>query len=181
MLKSFGEKWWEYQVSIFKIDEPNAFAYYGSFDRKAIGVTTGFLKRFNTDELNFAIAHELGHHKHRHHVVTVTTEVISRIGWFVLFYLKFVNPFTVIFNIGFHLFKKVLYRDQEYEADEFAVNALWGAGLTQRGGITFFEKLSRMEEKACSSKFLRKILTVLFSNHPESAKRLERIREMVKF
>lgn len=178
LIKRFGDRWWRYKVTVFNSKEPNAFAYW-SGSKNAIGVTTALAQRFTADEINFTVAHEYAHHLKNHLTVKLKTELIHRGGFWILHTLNLLSPFTLAVGGIFHLFKKALYKSDEYEADRVAVEFLHRAGLTQRGAITLFEKFLKLEPKM--HWFVRKLGNLFFENHPYTEKRLEKIRKLIKF
>ncbi len=178
-IERLGEQPCEYyKVKVFFTDIENAFAYETS-QGKAIGVTDKFLKRFNLDELNFAIAHEIAHHRKSHNSVRFWTEVLTGGGFRLFSSLGILTGWMGFLTAGVvQLLKKEFYKSEEHEADELAVQYLKEAGLTQQGAITFFEKLSERDSRRG---FLRKVINLFLEDHPYPEKRLERIRGLVEF
>jgi len=89
----------------------------------------------------------------------------------VLQTLNLINPFTLAVGGIFHLFKKALYKSEEYEADRVAIELLSKAGLTQRGAITLFEKF--LKKSLSKIGLLEKSQTFLIEDHPYTEKRLK--------
>lgn len=178
IIERLGEQPYEYKVKVFFTDTENAFAYETS-QKKAIGVTDKFLKRFNLDELNFAIAHEIAHHRKSHNSVRFWTELLTRSGFQLFSSLGILTGWTGFLTAGVvQLFKKKFYKSEEHEADELAVQYLKEAGLTQQGAITFFEKICKIDSRRG---FLKKVINLFLEDHPYPEKRLERIRGLVEF
>lgn len=177
LLRRLGENPFKYKVKIFFADEINAFAYLST--KRAVGVTDKLIKKFSVDELNFALAHEIAHHRNSHLSVKFWTEVFTRGGIRILASVGILTGWLGFLTTGMvQFFKKGLYKKEEYEADEFAVQYLKEAGLTQRGALTFFEKLQKVDS---DRGFIRKILNLFLEDHPYPEKRLERIKSFVEF
>jgi len=182
LIKRLGEKPWQYRIRVFstlEIEGPNAFAYYEG-ERKAIGITEDFIKRFNSDEINFAIAHELAHHREEHSIVRVWTEILSRAGLSLLFWAFKISTFSsFLISSLVHIAKKTLYKSEEEEADLLAIDTLKKAGLSQRGGETFFLKL--LKGAPPRRGVFKKIINAVLEDHPLPEKRLEKIKGLIAF
>jgi len=165
--------------SSFEIKGPNAFAYYKG-NKKAIGITEDFVKRFDSNEINFAIAHELAHHRKNHAIIRVWSEILSRAGLSLIFWMFKISSLpSFLISSLVHLTKKALYKSEEEEADLLAIEALKKAGLSQRGGETFFLKLLRYNP--VRKGFLRRVVNIVLEDHPLPEKRLEKVRGLIEF
>ncbi len=68
-------------VAVADSDLPNAFATGRSPSKSVVCVTTGLLRRLDTDELEGVLAHELSHVAHRDvAVMTIASHSVRR-GW----------------------------------------------------------------------------------------------------
>ena len=64
-------------------------------------------------------------------------------------------------------------RDAEREADEYAVQEMYDAGIDPEGIAIFFEKLLKLQKRIPSK------LEQLFSTHPPTAERVATIRSHI--
>ncbi len=182
LIERLGEDSDQYIIKVFnslEIEGPNAFAYYEG-DKKAIGITEDFVKGFNSNEINFAIAHELAHHKKKHGIIKVWSEILSRVGLSLIFWIFKVSSIpSFLISSLVHLTKKAFYKSEEEEADTIAIEILKSAGLSQRGAETFFLKLLKYDPPKRG--LFRKLLNIIFEDHPFPEKRLEKIRGLIEF
>ncbi len=161
------------------MEGPNACAFYIG-EKKAIGITEDFIKGFNSDEINFAIAHELAHHKKKHFIVQMWTEILSGAGISLLFWVLKISFFsTFLISSIVHISKKCLYKSEEQEADLLAIVILKKAGLSQRAGETIFLKFLKIDQP--TGGIFRKIINAVLDDHPLLEKRLEKVKRLIEF
>jgi Zn-dependent protease with chaperone function len=151
-----------YEFKILNIDEPNAIALPGG----VVYVTRGLLETVTSDdELAFVIAHEVGHVvcKHARKAISQDT-VISILASILLGGAPQVLRSAA--DVLYTLQRLGYSRNQEREADSYALNYMIAAGYNPMGAITML------------SKFLDKKLKGLeryFSTHPGADERIERL------
>lgn len=155
----------DWDVYIIDKEVLNAFALPG-------GNTfyyTGLIK-YLEDEASFAgvMAHEFAHSDRRH-----TTNRMTKIYGYqvVLSMLLGNNPSlaaTIAADLALGLQALAFSRDDEYEADEYAVKYIYPSTLDARGVAYFFEQME-LEEGAD--------WMVYFSTHPHPSDRIEKIYE----
>lgn len=183
-----GEGFFEYKIKIIKEPSINAFAYTNtSFlidkdNKKYIAVTTGLLKKCSKDEVNFAIAHELSHHRNNDIIVKFYSQFFSMlikfgIGFFKLFKTGTILGFLASFGIEMGV--NFLLKKQELRADIDAFNYLNDAGLNPEGGIKFFERLKNSKDNA-EKTILGKILLLILDDHPFLEKRIKEQKELIR-
>ena len=132
-----GQKVRQLNYRLVTIDEslPNAFALPGGI----IGLTHGILNEpFGVVGLATIIAHELGHHQHRHVVKRFTSTILS----------------TMLLSGGSGSLTSILKlmslknsRDQERQADSFAAKLVFDAYGTVKGAEKFFEHIGGSDSK----------------------------------
>lgn len=155
----------------------NAFAYFSK--GKAIAITDEAVKRLTVNELNFAFAHELAHHKKKHLLVQIFSNLTLFGGMKLLGFLGITLPIQILALGLAHIGLKAVHKMEEHEADTMAVEMLNEAGLTQRGSITFFERILKDEPK--NKKFLHRLRYLFLDDHPWVEKRLENVRSLFRF
>jgi len=141
---------------------PNAFAWPGG----GVGVTPELFDLVKTEiGLAFVLAHELGHHEHRH-----TLKRLSRgLLWGLIASLAgSAEPTTG--SSFLHLGMLANSRAQEAEADAFAMALVHQAYGTTNGASEFFEIMQAKDGWAFSS---------FHRTHPLSGDRLEFIQDWI--
>jgi len=162
----------EYTFRVTAQDEVNAFALPGGW----LYVNRGLIAAAaNESELAGVVAHEIGHVVGRHGARQIT----KQFGLAVLVDLalgedddrslsrEMAGQFT---SIGGGLTLLKYGRDAEREADHFAVEQTYAAGIDPIGMATFFEKLLALHESAPEG------VAVWFSTHPPTRERIARVR-----
>ncbi len=158
-------------VGVFDSTSENAFMIAGGFLR----VTNKLLDSVTSEnELAFIICHELGHFHHRH--------PLKRLGRglsviFALSYLGFNGTDIDLAGKGIQFGELANSRDQETEADEFALECLNKKYGHVNGSTSFFERLQKLESNSNPSQMnpKRYILT-----HPITYDRIEKLKEWTK-
>jgi len=134
------------------------------------------LVRFCKNEEEFAgvIAHEVGHNEYRHHQKTFLAKGL----YHELSSLREINNRGVsrdlggfLNDLGFLAYKG-FRRLNENEADAYVVNAFFKSGYDVKKSSAFSEMLVRLT----GSRSYANIKNCLYSSHPESKERLERVR-----
>jgi predicted Zn-dependent protease len=162
----------EFKLSVVKDDTVNAFALPGGY----IFVHTGLLSFARTDgEIAGVLAHEIAHIDRRHSMQAVGRAV----GLSLLLELVINNKdndakeqIRKIGGIALNLAQLGYSRENEYEADRFAVTFMTQAGFQKRDLANFFR---RLEAKSGGSgpDFLQ-----FLSTHPPTSERIKRIESM---
>lgn len=187
------------KIAIVPSDTPNAFATGRNEDNAVVAATQGILQTLNDDELKGVLAHEVGHIQNRDMMVMSIAATLAgaitfmaRMVWFqMMFSRRRINPIflvaMILAPIGAIIIKLAISRKREFMADRK------GAEISKnpRALASALEKLSAknksnpMKSKSTttsslfivnpfkSSGFVR-----LFSSHPPTEERVERLREM---
>lgn len=153
----------EYQIYVVDSDEFNAFALPG----KTIVINTPILNSFDQNVLEFVIAHELGHFANNDHMKGLGRKLAKAVILAVFINRSGSEGIDTILspvNLAFS-------RDAEYRADLYAMELLDEKGLDLKGGITFLEYVLDAEGDS---------FTDYFSTHPNSQKRIERMRGYIE-
>lgn len=153
----------------------NAFALPG----RKIAVTTGLLRRIHSSEELLAIlGHELGHVELRHNLSEFIRASMAGFAWGVL-----VGDFSGAFVVDPSLMKQAgemaLSREMEEEADHYGAERLVATGHSPKALASALDAITMKEEdEEETNAFLRflKPLLDLFSTHPETSKRVARLR-----
>jgi predicted Zn-dependent protease len=145
--------------------EPNAVAVPGG----GVGVTQGLLDRVQTETgLAMVLAHELGHHQHRH--------ALKRIGRGLIFTIALGlilgGDVASVAQIGLDVAETSYSRGQETESDEFGLRRLFQTYGTTEGCLEFFEMMQK-EFETDSQRWM-----AFFSTHPLTSERIAHLREL---
>ena len=149
-----------YRLTLVDLGAPNAFAMPGGI----IAVTPELLEMVETEiGLAFVIAHEIGHHEHRH--------VTKGMGHSLLLALVFSwfseGAAGAILSQAQDLASRRYSRQAEREADDFAIQLILRKYGTLTGAGEFFQKIAEISGESEFSAY--------FSTHPQSRERLKRI------
>lgn len=183
---------------------PNAFATGRSPSHAAVAVTSGIMEILTDDELEAVLAHELGHVKNRDMLVsTVAATMAGAISYLAQFAFYFggssdddnANPLAMLLAvilapIAAMLIQMAVSRSREYLADEHS-HAVLGTGEPLARALRKLEdwKLSQPPIDASPSQeasahlmfanmFSIHGLAALFSTHPSTEDRVERLKEL---
>ena len=179
-------------------DVPNAFATGRSPKRSAVAVTRGLMDKLDDSEVEAVLAHELSHVKHRDTLVsTMAATLGGALTWFAYLFwfgsdernrnaLSYVLLF-ILAPLAAMLVRLSITRSREYLADR------GGAGIADPLKLaSALEKISAsvkerpMRGNAAASHlfivnpFSAGNIAGLFSTHPSTESRVERLKAMSK-
>ena len=142
---------------------PNAFAAPGG----VIMVTPELLALVESDEgLAFILAHELGHHEHRH--------VLRRAGRMLMFAFAVAlvsqNSGDQVLSSTVSFGELAFSRQQEREADLHAIGVSRAMFGNSEKALEFFEDMVKTSPDR---------LPAMFSTHPSTKERLQTLRELI--
>ena len=183
-------------------DSPNAFATGRNPEHASVALTAGLLELMNDQEISGVIAHELGHVKNRDILISsiaaTLASAITMLAQLAFFFggrrsddEEHGSPFAAIFMmllapIAAGLIQMAISRTREYSADAAAAKA---CGAPQ-GLINALQKLEGWSKRipmdaspATAHMFIIKPFTGqsmmrLFSTHPATEQRVERLRAL---
>lgn len=163
-----------YQIKVVDTDDVNAFAVPGGY----LYVNRGLISHAeNESELAGVMGHEVGHIVGRHG----SKQISKQYG------LQFITAVLIgggdpgltrqiaaqFAGIGGTLGLLKYGREAEREADTFAVQEMYDAGIDPVGMATFFEKLVALHGAPPSG------FQALFSTHPNPQERVDNARELI--
>jgi heat shock protein HtpX len=190
-------------IYVIPTDSPNAFATGRDPEHSSIAVTEGIMRLLNWDELEGVLAHELAHVRNRDVLITtiaaVLASVITTIGHYGMYFGSYSddrregsNPIFVVLMailapIAASLINLAISRSREFEADASGAE-LCGHPLELANALAKIDQTARaipLQEAnpALSSLFIiqpdpQSWFVKLFSTHPPTAERIQRLREM---
>ncbi|WP_288902067.1 zinc metalloprotease HtpX [uncultured Sneathiella sp.] len=192
------------KVFIMENPQPNAFATGRNPENAAVAVTTGLMRILNEQETAGVLAHELAHIKNRDTLtMTVTATIagaISMLANFAFFFggsrdnrggILGTLAIMILAPLGAMLVQMAISRTREYSADqtgaEICGNPEWLATALQKLESTArgIENIPAEKNPASASLFIINPLhgqraDNLFSTHPSTANRVERLKELAK-
>jgi heat shock protein HtpX len=189
------------KVAVMQTPVPNAFATGRGPSNSVVAVTTGLTRALNEDELEGVLSHEISHIKHRDVLVaTVVATIAGAISYLALVgrlgaYTDSRNSNASIFALilsflaplAAFMVQTAISRGREYEADSD------GAMLSKKplSLANALEKIERVARSGAQIKanpstsslwivnpFRGEGVITLFSTHPPTARRVERLREI---
>lgn len=192
------------RVAIIKSKVPNAFATGRGPKNSVVAVTTGLLEILNENELEGVLSHEISHIKHRDVLVASVAATIAG----AISYLALVGRYSVLFGgrsdrnrnagalafllsllapLAAFLIQMAISRGREYEADR-------EGALLSRKPLSLASALEKIERTVRSAPplnvnpstsplwivnpFRGDALLEMFSTHPSTWKRIERLKAM---
>jgi len=193
------------KIFVIPTDSPNAFATGRNPNHASVAVTQGILGLLNDDEMEGVLAHELGHVRNRDILISSVAATIAgaimilarMAGWAAMFggyggrddrdrggggaigalLLMILAP------IGAMLIQMAISRSREYAADETGAH-ITGNPYALASALQKLEAYSKRVPLQASPStahlfiiqpFLGMSLASLFSTHPPTAKRIERL------
>ena len=194
------------RLYIIPTDAPNAFATGRNPQHAAVAVTEGILRLLNREELRGVLAHELSHVTNRDILISSVAAtlagaimLLARIAMFGAYFGGYGsrdndrggNPIglllmMILAPIAAALIQMAISRSREYAADETGAKLAGHPG----GLASALEKLQAASKRvpmqanpATAHLFIVKPLTgqtlmELFSTHPPTEKRVNRLREI---
>jgi len=190
-------------VAVVDSKVPNAFATGRSKNHAAVCVTTGLLNALERDEIEGVLAHELAHVKNRDMAVMTIASFLSTLAFIVLrwgwlfggggrnrnqspVYVAIVVS-LVVWVVSFFLIR-ALSRYREYSADRGAAlitgdpSALASALLKISGRADKIPDEDLRDQAEMNAFFIiplrSGVVGRLFSTHPPTEKRVERLRAL---
>ncbi|MFB6220140.1 MAG: zinc metalloprotease HtpX [Halolamina sp.] len=182
---------------------PNAFAAGRSKKSATVCVTQGLLRTLDADELEGVLAHELAHVKNRDVMVMTIASFLSTLAFMVVRFgfffgggrsrqgggqvLVAIAASFVVWVVSFLLIR-ALSRYREYAADRGAATITGNPGALASALLTIDGRMDRvpdedLREAAEMNAFFvipikSGIIGKLFSTHPSTEKRVERLRDL---
>jgi len=183
---------------------PNAFATGPTQKKGVVCVTEGIMNTLDDDELEGVLAHELAHIKNRDMAVMTIASLLSTIAFVVVRWgwlfggrrrqggggiLAAIAVSLVVWIVSYLLIR-ALSRYREYAADRGGATitgkpaALASALMTIDDSMSSVPKEDLREQSEMNAFFIIPIrsgfIGRLFSTHPPTEKRVERLREMAR-
>ncbi|PSQ11832.1 zinc metalloprotease HtpX [Halobacteriales archaeon QS_5_70_15] len=191
------------KVAVADSRVPNAFATGKSPSSSAVAVTTGIMRTLDEDELEGVLAHELAHIKNRDVMVMTIASFLSTIAFVVVRWgwlfgggrergggapvIVAILASLAVWIVSFLLIR-ALSRYREYSADRGGAvitgkpSALASALLKISGRMENVPKEDLRDQAEMNAFFIipikSGIVGRLFSTHPSTEKRVERLREL---
>ena len=161
-----------YHFKVVNTDVVNAFAVPGGY----LYVNIGLIRAAeNESELAGVIGHEIGHIVGKHGVKQMTRQLgLAAVAQLALGEDQ--NKLEqMVAGLAANGVLMKYSRDAEREADIYAVQEMYDAGVDPEGMATFFEKLLKLQKGKPSK------LEQMFSTHPPTTERITAVRsEIVK-
>jgi heat shock protein HtpX len=188
-------------VAIADTATPNAFATGRNQRNATVCVTTGLMNTLDQEELEGVVAHELAHVKHRDMMVMTIASFLSTVAFLIVrFGIYFVGGrrnsggflvaivVSLIVWIVSYFLTRALSRYREYSADRGAAQITGNPGALASALLRISGKMDEMPERDLRDQeemnaffiipISKGIISKLFSTHPSTEKRVERLQEM---
>lgn len=154
----------KYDISIIKNEVFNAYTVAGG----KIFIHTGLLDNLqNEDELAFVIAHELAHNELKHCIHRIQHSYQAS---------KLQPALGTIVQLAYGVYKHPFSKEEERQADEYAVRLMQKAGYKKVGAISFFVSLEKQESKWKGSNL--QTINDFVSTHPTAVERRQRVEKL---
>ena len=159
-----------YHFKVVNTEVVNAFAVPGGY----LYVNIGLIRAAeNESELAGVIGHEIGHVVGKHGVKQLTRQL----GLAAMAQLALGEDQSelkkMVAGLAANGVLTKYSRDAEREADIYAVQEMYDAGIDPEGMATFFEKLRNLQKSRPSK------LQQLFSTHPLTTERITAVRSQI--
>ncbi len=190
-------------VAVTQSKVPNAFATGPTQKKGVVCVTSGILNTLDDDELEGVLAHELAHIKNRDMAVMTIASLLATIAFTIVRFGAFFGGgrdrqggggvlvailVSLVVWVISYLLMRALSRYREYSADRGAATitgnptALASALMTIDDSMDNVPKDDLREQSEMNAFFIipikSGIIGRLFSTHPSTEKRIERLRDM---
>ena len=198
------------RVYVIDSPVPNAFATGRNPDHAAVAVTTGIMQTLDANEISGVLGHELAHVKHRDILIGtiaaamagVISLVADIVQWGAIFgtrsddddrggIIGFLAA-VIVAPLAATLIQLAVSRSREYDADktggEICGNPMYLANALEK--IEYYARTAAPMSKAGTATahmFIvnplensKKALKNLFSTHPDTDERINRLREQAK-
>ncbi len=155
-----------YKLYLLPSSKANAFAVPGG----GVGVTAALLEGVRSEAgIAMVLAHELGHHQHRHTLKGFGRAILHRAAFSIIF-----GDSSKVMEVTLQAAESGYSRAQEEEADEWAIRLVHSVYGNTDGALEFFERIrdARAEDESRWSSFL--------DSHPYTPDRIDRLREIQK-
>jgi len=189
------------KMYVIPTDSPNAFATGRNPDHASVAVTQGILNLLNDEELEGVLAHELGHVRNRDILISSIAATVAG----AITYLAEIGRFGMIFGgyerdrdegggitallmlilapIAAFMIQMMVSRSREYQADASGAHYTGNpyALASALAKLDAYSKRLPMQATPSTAHlfiiqpFLGQSLMNLFSTHPPTAKRIERL------
>ena len=187
-------------IAVAPHEQPNAFATGRNPEHAVVAVTTGILKYMPQEELEGVLAHELAHVKNRDMLITTIAAgvagAISNLPYLIMFGGRGDDDghplaqlaLLLLAPIGAMLIQFAVSRQREYEADRVGAEIL-GRPMPLANALRRLDALAHQipMQVAPAAASLVQVnplaahgggLTGLFSTHPPTEERVERLEAM---
>lgn len=154
----------KYDITIIRDEVFNAYTVAGG----KIFIYTGLLDKLqNEDELAFVIAHEIAHNELKHCIHRIQHSYQAS---------KLQPALGTIVQLAYAAYKHPFSKEEERQADEYAVRLMQKAGYKKAGAISFFVSLEKQESKWEGSNLLT--INDFVSTHPTAVERRQRVEKL---
>jgi predicted Zn-dependent protease len=178
-LTAGSKKGQRFQFEAYEAGEPNAFALPGGFI-----FASGSILRLcllpgrgapgrELDQVAFVLAHEIGHVLYGHAIERVAVNSAATLARRMAPAGGALSAWLA--GTGIRFLETAYSRNQELEADQFAVRLSGAAGYDPQAGVELLRRLSEVSRSADASGLGR-----YFSTHPDVNLRIESIRRQIE-
>ncbi len=155
----------EYRIFVLDFDAANAVAVPGG----GIGLSPPLLETLETEEgLAFVLAHELGHHQHRHILRRIGRGLLIGVAAALTLSSYDLSPVQASIAIAENGYS----RKQEREADEYALRLVFEKYGSAGSPLEFFDTILKEKNEPLWQKYL--------GTHPITEERIRKMRELLE-
>jgi heat shock protein HtpX len=195
------------RIAVIQSNDPNAFATGRNQDNAVVAVTTSIMQMLNEDELRGVIGHELGHV--RNHDILISSVVatvagaityIATMGQYAAMFSSSDDnavgiigalAMAILAPIAASIIQLAISRSREYKADaagaSISGNPLALASALKKIEVGIYQNPMREAKATDAHMFIMNpfggalsTLQKLFSTHPETADRINRLEDMAR-